>query len=319
MASIQAPFSWQPAVELASRTWEKRILPVGSIEYKGRTLRFDPGYLESLVSAFRDQAYDQVPLQLADASNTHTNDPERTAGWIEDLEVRPDGLYALAQVTERGERVLAENPRLGVSARIVEQYQRADGRFYPAAIQHVLGTLDPRIPALGSWQPVDMANEGGIVIDLSASTFPGEAPPAADLDELSEAELAELADALTDEDLFGMTEDELGVLIDGDTADLTDAELADLVDAMTDDGGELDDGELAAWVDGLSDGELAQLEAEVGTRSWGSPMRSRTPGPRTRPSSWPASRPTSASRRTRPAPPRTSWPAPSPAPPRAPT
>src|SRR5690349_20663558 len=115
LASFAMPFSHAPAVELASRTWEKRILPVGSIDYKGRTLRFDRGYLAGLVDAFRDRAYDQVPFQLADGQNNHTNDPERTCGWIEDLELREDGLYALATVTERGDRVLSENPRLGVS------------------------------------------------------------------------------------------------------------------------------------------------------------------------------------------------------------
>jgi hypothetical protein len=186
--------------------------------------------------------------------NTHTNDPERTAGWIEALELRDDGLYCLAQVTDRGERVLSENPRLGVSARIVEQYQRADGKFYPAAIQHVLGTLDPRVPGLGAWTPTDLANESGIVIDLSASTYPGEAPPAAD--ELSDAELMALASGLTDADMEGLTEAELAVIIDGG-GDLTDDELADIID------GQFTDDELAAWVDGLSDDELAGLEAEA--------------------------------------------------------
>jgi hypothetical protein len=32
IASVQCPFSWQPAIELASRTWAKRILPIGSID-----------------------------------------------------------------------------------------------------------------------------------------------------------------------------------------------------------------------------------------------------------------------------------------------
>ena len=33
-----------------------------------------------------------------------------------------------------------------MSARIVEDYARSDGKFFTAAVQHVLGTLDPRIP-----------------------------------------------------------------------------------------------------------------------------------------------------------------------------
>ena len=74
--------------------------------------------------------------------------------------------------------MLRENPFLGVSARIVEQYQRTDGTYYPAAVQHVLGTLDPRIPGLGAWKPVDMANGGSaITIDLSNYRFAGEPEP----------------------------------------------------------------------------------------------------------------------------------------------
>lgn len=236
--TVQAPFSWQPAIELGNRQWVKKILPIGSIEYKGRQLRFDRSYLSRLVDSFRSRAYDQVPLQLADSDNRHTNDPERTAGEITDLELRDDGLYALAHVTERGERVLTENPQLGVSARIVEQYSRADGKFFPAAVQHVLATLDPRVTGLGAWQPVDMSNDGGLVIDLSSSYFANDQPPAyaSDLDEL----------------------------IDG----LDEAEALELLEAVyASDDGELSDDELAAWVDSLDDDELASLEAEGGNET----------------------------------------------------
>src|SRR5689334_465939 len=103
-------------------------------------LHFTRDYLGMLADAVKARAYDQVPFQLATDTHAHTNDPERTRGQILDLELADDGLYATAEVTEAGERVLRDNPMLGVSARIVESYNRADGKFYPAAIQHVLGT-----------------------------------------------------------------------------------------------------------------------------------------------------------------------------------
>lgn len=181
-ATVITPCLWaSQAIELGNRQWRKKILPIGEVEYQGRMLHFTRDYLGKLADAFRSRAYDQVPFQLADAKNTHTNDPERTRGQILDLELEPDGLYALAEVTERGEQVLRDNPYLGVSARIVENYARSDGKFYPAAIQHVLGTLDPRIPALGAWAPVDMANGGGLVIDLSHSSWAGEPGPSWEL------------------------------------------------------------------------------------------------------------------------------------------
>jgi len=214
-ATVLSPYSWSPAVELANRVWKKRVLPVGDVEYQGRTLHFDRAYLGKLVAAFQDNAYDQVSFQLADSRNSHTNDPERHRGTITGLQLEPDGLYALAQVTEAGERVLSENPYLGVSARIVENYQRSDGKFYPAAIQHVLGTLDPRIPALGQWQPLDMSNSGPVTIDLSGGTWVGEPGPSLQLaqdaasgagagyddDELTSQELDELVEAMTETEL----------------------------------------------------------------------------------------------------------------------
>lgn len=110
--------------------------------------------------------------------------------------------------TERGERVLQENPYLGVSARIVEQYARSDGQFFPATVQHVLGTLDPRIPGLGSWQQIDMANSGAITIDLSSYSFAGQPAPvtASGNASLSDRELAELLDAISETEAEGYAE-----------------------------------------------------------------------------------------------------------------
>ena len=175
---VLTPFTAAEAVELGNRLWRKRLLPVGEIDYKGRTLKFTRGYLGQVVKAFQDRAYDQVPFQLADAQNTHTNDPERTRGEIAEMVVRDttactwNGLWIRLKPTDNGDKVLRENPNLGVSARIVEGYERADGKKFPAAIQHVLGTLDPRIPGLGPWQAIEAASPvPDTVLDLSASTF----------------------------------------------------------------------------------------------------------------------------------------------------
>jgi len=216
-ASVITPFDATPAIELGN-AWRKRILPVGSISYQGRTLNFTRSYLQGLVRAWQDRAYDAVPLQLADAANTHTNDPERTRGRITSMELGDDGLYVTAELTERGQRVIQENPYLGVSARIVEQYQRADGAYFPAAVQHVLATLDPRIPGLGSWEPMDMSNgDSALTIDLSNYHFAGEPAPApayaaADpFDGLTDAELGDLLDAM----------DEVGLLDGYDDTEAT--------------------------------------------------------------------------------------------------
>jgi hypothetical protein len=176
-AAVLTPFTTAQAVELGNRSWWKRLLPIGEIDYKGRRLKFTRDYLSGLKHAFDDKAYDQTAFQLADAQNTHTNDPERFRGEIAEMDLRGDGLWVRLSPTDAGDKVLKDNPNLGVSARIVEDYARADGKHYPAAIQHVLGTLDPRIPGLGAWQAIEAANPlPDRVLDLSGESFTDLAP-----------------------------------------------------------------------------------------------------------------------------------------------
>jgi hypothetical protein len=83
-----------------------------------------------------------------------------------------------------------------------------------SAVQHVLGTLDPRIPRLGPWQAIEASNGGDLVIDLSGETFDREEPGLLDGLDATAAEisvldqvLAELADDDTwagDEDLAAL-------------------------------------------------------------------------------------------------------------------
>jgi hypothetical protein len=241
-SAVLTPFARTAAKPAGGSHWRKRLLPVGEINYKGRVLRFTRDYLGGLVRAFQDQAYPQVPFQLADANNAHTNDVERFGGEITAMDLGHDGdepgLWVTVATNQRGGNVLTDNPRLGVSARIVEDYDRSDGKFYPAAIQHVLGTLDPRIPHLGGWQAVEAANDVDITIDLSGAEFAGEGT--GDMPELTEEQkrerLAKLL-AIDPEDL-----DELiaGLHVNGDGnpaptepegSELTDEELEELTKA----------------------------------------------------------------------------------------
>jgi len=271
-AAVLTPFHGSPAVELGNRLWRKKLLPVGEVEYKGRMLHFTRDYLGQLVAAFQSRAYDQVPFQLADAHNTHTNDPERTRGEITSMELGDDGLYVTAELTPEGEQVLATNPKLGVSARIVEDYARSDGARFPAAIQHVLGTLDPRIPGLGAWQVVEAASPApDTVIDLSASIFAGETPappqPAQEPSEGTEPAMPGL-DGITGEQqdliarLLELPQDQLEALAAGGLV-LTPDELAAIAGdpgGSDEPGG--DDGDLAAQIAAMTDEDFAALQAE---------------------------------------------------------
>lgn len=223
-SAILTPERRGQPIELASGRWKKQILPLGSINYRGQKITFNREYLDELVQAFRQQACGPVPLQVADGDNKHTNDPFRRHGTVVDLEVGPDGLYGIVELDEDGQKLIQEYPDVGVSARIYENYARSDGKFFKAAMQHVLATLDPHVTGMRPWQAVALSQDvSGPVIDLSDSEFEvgkeEEEKPVATKNDLKTI-LAKLRDS-------------------GDEAELSDEELDQLLaitDAMSETG-----------------------------------------------------------------------------------
>jgi hypothetical protein len=241
-AAVLTPFVRAAARSMGRDLWSKKLLPVGDVLYNGNVLHFDRDYLERLAGAFRDRAYPQVPFQLAGDENKHTNDVERFGGDIVGMNVEADGLYVTLAANSRGNKVLMDNPGLGVSARIVEDYERSDGQFYPGAVQHVLGTLDPRIPAVsGGWKQFELANGPAQVYDLTGLSFTNE--EAGLMPELSPEHQARLAK------LLEIPEDKLDLLVTSlGGAELSDEDLAALTG---DDGG--------SYEEQLTDDELQEL------------------------------------------------------------
>lgn len=159
-------------IDLANRRFRKQILPLGSIEYHGRTLNFDGQYHADLERSFRERAYDQVPFQLADHANTHTNDPERTRGYLVDVVRTPNGLDGVFELTERGAEVVKDNPQLGVSVRIIEGLQRG-AKHFGRALQHVLGTVNPHVQGMSPWSAVEMTSAVSVTetVDLTDESY----------------------------------------------------------------------------------------------------------------------------------------------------
>lgn len=273
--AVLTPFTGARAVELSGRVWRKRVLPVGDIDYKGRTLHFTRDYLAGLAQAFKERAYDQVPFQLAGNDNSHTNDVERFGGEVTSFDLESDGLYIKLAATERGEKVLKENPNLGVSARIVEDYARADGKYFTAAVQHVLGTLDPRIPGLGGWQAVEASNDVETVLDLSTFSFTGEEMTVSG-DQFTAEERGQLAKLLQiPEDKIDALVALAGTDLGGGDEELSDEELAQLIaDMPADELAALQaefESEVAASAPGLSNQaamaiEMANVRADENAR-----------------------------------------------------
>src|SRR5690606_17061775 len=181
---VRTPVSTGNAKQVGKRLWRKQVLPVGEFKVGARELKVTPDYVRQVADAFTEGAYDTVPTMLADKNNDHTMAVLDEGGQVLALEAEDDGLYATVQLSEPAAERVERNPKLGVSVRIRENYERADGRFYPAAMQHLLLTWDPKIPGMKPWAPLDLSNSAGeaLVIDLSAATYdstptPGEGEP----------------------------------------------------------------------------------------------------------------------------------------------
>lgn len=177
MTTVFTPYDLSEAVKTGKRVWRKQILPIGQINYEGQTLDFDKAFLTDLANAFSEGAYDQVPFVFADPANAHNEDPDRFRGELTSVDLADDGLYGVFKVTKEGEKVLKDNPRLGVSARIRQGLEKADGRKFPRAIRHVLATMDPKVTGMRPWQAVDLSNaedeDDDKVVDLTAQTYGG--------------------------------------------------------------------------------------------------------------------------------------------------
>lgn len=228
MTAFITPYSVDLAQPVGSHMFRKRILPIGEIEYEGQRVQFDEPFLSTLVESFHNQAYDQVPFQLATKDNKHNNDPEKFRGEVAALELGSDGLYATVSTTDEGARIISDNPNLGISARIVNGLRRADGKTFKAAMQHVLGTLDPMINGLGPWEAIEASHPQDRAIDLTSFKF---AEPEDDVaqPQLTEEELTQLRALLGGQapDAPGASdviEDE-----DDDDDDLTDEQLNALI------------------------------------------------------------------------------------------
>lgn len=172
MTSILTPVIDSDAIDLG-RLWRKQVLKFGQIRTNdGRMLDINADLANEAVRAYTEGAFDQTPFQLCDGNNAHNSDPERFRGEVKGFEVTGDGLDMLMEPSAKGAELLKENPRLGVSARIVPDYTRSDGKKFAAAIEHVAGTLNPVVTGMRPWQAVSLSStDTGQVIDLTREEY----------------------------------------------------------------------------------------------------------------------------------------------------
>ncbi len=234
---LYTPFDLSDAVKVGRRRFWKQILPVTKINYKGKEVNFDPEFHMDLAQSFRDEAFDQVPVVFADGENRHNMDPRNFGGDVLDMQYRgPDpktgGTWALIEADKDAAKAISKNPKLGVSARIRQALDKADGRSFKRAIEHVCLTMNPRVTGMQPWQAVDLSDEDADieVVDLTAVNYKEGSDMATkttakkststdgaiDLSALSDEEFQELLDLTTAEALERGIEDED---LDGEAAE----------------------------------------------------------------------------------------------------
>lgn len=202
--AVLTPLIESEAINLGNHYWRKQVLRHGDFAYKAgsvdRTLQFTPAYTQALAKAYREKAYDAVPFQFAGPDNAHTNAIEATKGEIVGFDATADGLDAIFALEPEAEQVISRHPRLPVSVRIIENLDRADAKAWPAAIQHVLATWDPRITGMRPWERVELAS-GDVdrTIDLTISNEEG-APMPEIKDQLGPDEVSALRELLAKKD-----------------------------------------------------------------------------------------------------------------------
>jgi hypothetical protein len=172
------PVCTSTAIELSRTLFRKQILPreqfdtIDRVTKQPVTLDLNDDYYNTVIQAFREDAFDQVPAILSDGVQNHVERPEQYRGELVDLEITPEGLDGVFQLTERGADLVRENPKLGVSVKVIEGLEFGNGRRFDRALKHVSMLLDPAATGMSPWKEVALAADGaGVTIDLSEEVY----------------------------------------------------------------------------------------------------------------------------------------------------
>jgi len=157
--------------------YKKQILPEGKFTYKtgdGKDIELDltAAQHKLYIDSFKQKAYDEVPFQFG----AHTNDPTIRKGTMADVEYVPGkGSWGYFQLDEEAAKYVERYPNFGVSPRLVVGLKRMDGKTFPAAIQHVAGTVVPRASGMSPWEKIELSEDDMpdtvTIIDFSDETI----------------------------------------------------------------------------------------------------------------------------------------------------
>jgi hypothetical protein len=226
--ALQMPVNTGKPQKLGRGLYRKQILPLGKVlNVNGVKLPLNEQLLADIKRTYDEGFLDSTPLNLVDASNSHTDDPEAARGTIRALDLGADGLYATLDLPDS---LLEHNPNLGVSPRLLFDQTRADGRKAKVVLRHVAATTDPHIGGMKPFERLaDLSNPSEHVVDLTAATYQGD--PMATLSDEQLARLAAFADTLGDDGRPTQTADQTAEA----NGDLSDEDLQALLADLGDD------------------------------------------------------------------------------------
>jgi hypothetical protein len=228
--TVQMPVNTGKPARLGRGLYRKQILPVGkTLNVGGQQLALTRGLLADIKTAFDAGLPESAPFQLVDASNSHTDDPERTRGNVRALDLTDDGLYATLDLPDS---LLEHNPSLGVSARLLFDQNRADGRKGRVVLRHVAATTDPHVGGMKPFERLaDLSQPSESVVDLTAATYQGDSMASLTDEQLSK--LARFLDTLPDGESDGAADPQPEP--EPDNGDVSEEELQALLAELGDD------------------------------------------------------------------------------------
>lgn len=154
-----------------TKRYKKDLVRVGDY-YKASTdqsFKFTAERLEQFASTFSRMkaAGVKVPVPVG-----HTNDPEANRGYVEDMYVDGDTLYATIELI--GEEAIALSGRVEVSIYAVPELVDGKGNTYNNVIEHVALVTNPVIPDQDGFVPI--AASHGVVRVASYKLSNGASP-----------------------------------------------------------------------------------------------------------------------------------------------
>lgn len=252
---------------MQGRLFRKHILSYGTLTHPvtGEPIAVDTNYIDRLKANFTAGVVDSVQVPLADASNLHSESPDRNIGEVVGIEDdRASGkVYALVDARDRDAQRRLGSTYLGASAFIHQDYPVKPGQRVGPSLLHVCVTNRPYVLGLEPYEEViaasaeDSTDPSGVAVVTSeereheGSETGGHVPRSID-DVLAE---------LRDDHGFDVSRDQLSALVEGEV----DPELVSQVSqALSASGSQV---RLTGGPSEVSQSDVVHAVAELATRN----------------------------------------------------